>query len=153
MPSLSSLPIHCALQELFGDAVASEDMLIPQYIRAVFYSGLVVEGLWSRMPLHGCRVKLEAKHMLYILSNYSASNELIGILCVFARCPPMIAASKLSALTMLISAKTSRLPGLIFLLVLAIQTSKDVATYMSVVITRVYNVGPSSIGGATCGVT
>ena len=65
----------------------------------------------------------------------------------------MVEASRLSALTMVISAKTLRLPGLIFLLVLAIQTLKDVATDMSVVITRAYNVGPSSIEEATCFVT
>ena len=55
--------------------------------------------------------------------------------------------------TMVFSARTFRLPRLIFLLVLAIQTLKDVATYVNVVNTRVYNVGLSSIQEATCGVT
>ena len=61
MPTLSPIPIHYALQQLPGDAVASGDMFIPQYIRAVLFPGLVVEGLWRGMSLHGCRVKIKSE--------------------------------------------------------------------------------------------
>ena len=138
MLSLYSLQFHCSLQEHLGDTVASRYMFIPQHLLYFLQSWL---ELCPGMSLHGCRAG--KKSAVRFNNTYSVSNELIGILCVFDRCPPvvLVAASKLSALTMVISARTLRLPRLIFIPVLAI------------VNTRVDNVGPSSTGEVTCGVT
>ena len=85
----------------------------------------------------------------------SAATTNRHLLCVFARCPSKVPALHciLTIVTMVINARNVRLSRLIFVLVLAIQTAKDVATDMSVIDTRVYNVGHCSIGGATCGIT